>query len=234
MGETGSKRRSARGGYMKIFLVNPPCLNTRVTDDDAMAVPMGLYYIGAFLMENGFDVTVLNLAENPAFQTLLMEKFQRERPVMVGFSVLNASRHGAIKVAAELKKAVPDVKIVFGGPCATFLASHLFSASPDLDFIVRGEGEITFLELARHVQGSGKSLPEQIKGVVFRKNGGIKETAPREQIKDLDMLPHPGKYFSFQHISLSRGCPGRCTFCGSPAFWGRSKGPVPFSGVVCG
>lgn len=38
---------------------------------------------------------------------------------------------------------------------------------------------------------------------------------------DLDRLPMPSEYFKFQHIISSRGCPGSCTFCGSPKFWGH-------------
>ena len=39
-------------------------------------------------------------------------------------------------------------------------------------------------------------------------------------IQNLDELPNPAKYFDYQHVSSTRGCPGKCTFCGSPQFWG--------------
>ncbi len=211
---------------MKIFLVNPPCLNERVTDDDALAVPMGLYYIGACLLENGFDVSLINLADKNPPRDFLLERFRAEKPSLIGFSVLNASRHAAMEAAGAIKNIDPHVKIVFGGPCPTFLASHLFSACPDLDYIVKGEGELTFLELVRHVQAEEDEkdmMPDHIKGLLFQKNGILSDTGDQDQIKDIDTLPHPARYFGFQHVSLSRGCPGRCTFCGSPAFWGAGK-----------
>jgi anaerobic magnesium-protoporphyrin IX monomethyl ester cyclase len=40
-------------------------------------------------------------------------------------------------------------------------------------------------------------------------------------VRDLDAFPNPARYFDFQHVSLTRGCPADCTFCGSPDFWGR-------------
>ncbi|MBU8850200.1 MAG: radical SAM protein, partial [Desulfobacterales bacterium] len=51
----------------------------------------------------------------------------------------------------------------------------------------------------------------------------IVRTAPRQPIKALDTLVHPSKYFIYQHLAMSRGCPGKCTFCGSPKFWGNQK-----------
>ncbi|MBW2144367.1 MAG: radical SAM protein, partial [Deltaproteobacteria bacterium] len=45
-------------------------------------------------------------------------------------------------------------------------------------------------------------------------------TKNAETIHDLDKLPNPARYFSYQHVAATRGCPGKCTFCGSPRFWG--------------
>lgn len=208
---------------MTIFLVNPVCLDPRVTDEDALSVPMGLFYIGALLKENLIDVRVINLAVESDPLGYLKSMIVKFRPEIIGFTILNATRFSAIAGAKLAKGIDPGITIVFGGPGATFLVDHLFSVLPDLDFIVKGEGETTFLQLVRHIEGGKKSLPLKVRGLVFRDGKNLVHTPDQEQIKDLDLLPMPGRYFDLQHVSLSRGCPGMCTFCGSPRFWKGSR-----------
>ena len=92
---------------------------------------------------------------------------------------------------------------------------------PEIDFIVRSEGEQTFLELANTLSGINSKPLEEIHGLIFRKNSRITATPDREFIKDIDNLPNPARHFTFQHVASSRGCPWNCTFCGSPVFWKR-------------
>jgi len=208
---------------IKILLVNPSCLDERISSEDAQVVPMGLYYIGALLIKNRFDVQILNLAQqDPDPLSVFEQTVKNWNPDIIGFSVSNPNRWNAIQAAGLAKKENPNVKIVFGGPCATFLDDHLFDACPELDFIVRGEGEYSFLELIKAIAENEEPRLDKIKGLVFRQNGALFKTCQREPVHDLDSLPHPSDSFTFQHISMSRGCPGKCTFCGSPKFWGKS------------
>lgn len=206
----------------KILLVNPACLDSRISEEDARIVPIGLYYIGALLMENGFKVSIINLADTgddpvEVFKTIVTS----QQPDIIGFSVINPNRWNAMECARAARKIRPDITIVFGGPAPTFLADHLFTACPDIDFIVTGEGEITFLELAEALENRCDASFEQINGLVFKQNDTFFRTLPRDPIAEPDTLVHPSKYFAYQHLSLSRGCPGKCTFCGSPKFWGN-------------
>jgi len=207
---------------LNIFLVNPSLLDSRADEYDAFSVPTGLYYIGAFLTKHGFDVEIVNLAIQKQPVAYLKDLLKKKNPGIVAFSVLNANRFSAFEAAEETKKFNKDIKIVFGGPCATFLPEHLFETLSQLDYIVSGEGEFTFLELAEIIKTNSFDQIEKIKGIFYRKDNKIVKTEDRELIADLDILPNPAQYFEFQHLSLSRGCPGNCNFCGSPKFWGKS------------
>ena len=208
---------------MKIFLVNPYLLDFRSDEYDTFSVPTGLYYIGALLKKNGFNVEIVNLAQQKQPLVYLKDRLQKEKPGLVGFSVLNANRFAAFESAIQVKELNPEAKVVFGGPCATFLSEHLFKALPELDYIVPGEGEFTFLEIAEKIKSGSVDFPKTIKGPLYRQGSKIIKTETRELIDDLDILPNPAQFFEFQHLSLSRGCPGNCNFCGSPKFWGKGK-----------
>ncbi|WP_299978922.1 radical SAM protein [Desulfobacula sp.] len=208
----------------KILLVNPVCLDARLLGEDASIVPIGLYYIGALLIENSFETKIINLADIKGDPVKAFKKLvTTEQPDVIGFSVINPNRWNAMECAKAAKQIKPDITIVFGGPAPTFLARHLLTACPDIDFIVTGEGEITFLELVTELNNRIDGSFKNINGLIFKKNDGIVQTAPRQPIKALDTLVHPSKYFIYQHLAMSRGCPGKCTFCGSPKFWGNQK-----------
>jgi radical SAM superfamily enzyme YgiQ (UPF0313 family) len=120
-----------------------------------------------------------------------------------------------------VKKVNPKATVVFGGVGATFLWEHFLTHFPEIDYVIRGEGEHSFLELIRFLENKKGKRPAQIDGLAFRKKGKPIKTKDREQLADLDSLPMPAHHFAFQHISLTRGCPEGCTFCGSPALWKR-------------
>jgi len=206
---------------MKILLIYPYWLEERSNTEDVIVPPIGIYYVGAVLKENNYDVEILNwcrINETPEkISAILIEK----KPDVIGFSILQANRWGGIEIAKIAKQIDPDVKIVFGGVSATFLWKHFLTHFPEIDYVVMGEGEYTFLHLIRCIEKKEDEHIGNIRGIAFKKDGKVIRTKPAEYIQDLDQLPVPAKYFEYQHLSLTRGCPGKCTFCGSPKFWGR-------------
>ncbi len=205
---------------MKVLLIYSYPIEKRVYyEEDIQVPPIGIYYIGAILKDNGYNVDILNWYKEENIKHI--EHILREKnPDIIGFSVLNANRWSSIEIAGIAKKINPYVKIVFGGPGATFLYKHILKNFPIIDYIVMGEGEYTFLELTQSIEMERKDL-SHIKGIAFRKKDNIILTKKRELISDLDSLPIPAKYFTYQHVCSSRGCPWNCLFCGSPMFWGR-------------
>ena len=180
---------------------------------------MGLYYVGAVLKEAGYDVEVLNWHNIHKTPEKVYDTLTEKQADIIGFSVLNANRWGAIEIAQIAKDLNPETKIVLGGVAATFLWKHFLKHFSQIDFVVLGEGEYAFLNLVKTIErGKTKNL-KNIKGIAFRKNGKVTKTPNPRPIQNLDELPIPAKYFLYQHVSFSRGCPWRCTFCGSPKFW---------------
>lgn len=206
---------------MKILLVYPYFIDKRINEEDVSAIPMGLYYVGAMLRANGYAVDILNGHNLGRAPHRIYQVLGDKQPDVVGFSILHANRWGGIDIARMVKKVNPKATVVFGGVGATFLWEHFLTHFPEIDYVVRGEGEHSFLELIRFLENKKGKRPAQIDGLAFRKKGKPIKTKDREQLADLDSLPMPAHHFAFQHISLTRGCPEGCTFCGSPALWKR-------------
>ncbi len=205
---------------MKVLLIYPYPIEKRVYyPEDIQVPPIGMYYIGALLVENGYEVEILNLCEER--DPVVIEKLLKEKkPDIIGFSVLNANRLGAVEIANIAKRINPKVKVIFGGVGATFLYHHLLKNFDCIDYIVIGEGEYTFLELIRSLESNEKDL-SKIKGIAYKRDDEIIKTEEREFISNLNELPIPSKYFKYRHLCSSRGCPWNCVFCGSPKLWKR-------------
>ena len=206
---------------MKILLIYPYCIEGRIHEEEISIMPMGIYFVGAVLMENGYDVEILNWYNINKTPGKIEEILRYKKPDIIGFSILHANRWGGIEIAAIAKKIDPGVKVIFGGIGATFLSKHLLTHFANIDFIVLKEGEYIFLNLVRLIEKNEYDNLKNIKGICFKQGGKIIKTESPLPVKDIDDLPVPAKYFTYQHVALTRGCPGNCTFCGSPQFWGQ-------------
>jgi anaerobic magnesium-protoporphyrin IX monomethyl ester cyclase len=206
---------------LKILLIYPNCLEDRLHAEDARVVPMGLYYIGAILKENRHDVEILNWHDINKTPHKIEEILKEKKPDVIGVSIVHANRWGGIDVARIAKRVLSEVKIVFGGIGTTFLWKHLLKHFTVIDYAILGEGEYSFLNLIQCIEDGNYNGIKDIKGIAFRLGKKCFKTSDPEVIQDLDRLPMPAKYFEFQHLSSSRGCPANCTFCGSPKFWGH-------------
>lgn len=206
---------------MKILLIYPHFLVERIHEEEISVPPIGVYSVAALLRENGYAVEVLNWSRIGKDLRECRRLLKEKKPAVIGLSLLQANRWGGIEIARTAKELYPETKIVCGGVGTHFLWEHLLTHFPEIDYAVLGEGEFSLLNLIRHLESTPESLPEEIPGLVFRKEGRPFRTALPHPIPDLDRLPDPAQYFTFQHVISSRGCAWDCTFCGSPRFWGR-------------
>jgi radical SAM superfamily enzyme YgiQ (UPF0313 family) len=185
--------------------------------------PMGLGYIQAMLRSRGFPCRLANLSGLP--KKRIAEYLRDQGPSLVGISMFTFNRARARDLVDVAREVCPGAALVAGGPHATATPGDVFGDCPGLDAIVKGEGETPMLEMARLMLRGGdwRGAPS----LVFRDGA---ETTPAAPIADLDSIGLPAEHFEADffddtaqlgYISTSRGCPSDCSFCGTPAFWGR-------------
>jgi anaerobic magnesium-protoporphyrin IX monomethyl ester cyclase len=133
---------------MKILLIYPYFLEERIHKEDIGAVPIGLFYVGAVLKDNHYDVDILNWHDIGKSPEKIKETIESKNPDIIGMSVVHANRWGGIDIAGIAKKINPEIKIVFGGIGATFLYEHLLTHFREIDFCVLGEGSMPFCSLS--------------------------------------------------------------------------------------
>jgi len=206
---------------MKILLAYPYFLEKRIHEEDVRVPPIGLYYVAAALREAGHAVTLANLHDHKERPDDIRRLLSEEKPRVLGLSILHANRWGGIEIARIARGLDSSVTVAAGGAGASFLWQLLLERFEEIDYAVLGEGEHTFVELVRHLETGDRKRAETVAGVAFRRNGKAVCNAPAAVETDLDRLPDPARYYTFQHVVSSRGCPSNCRFCGSPRLWHR-------------
>jgi anaerobic magnesium-protoporphyrin IX monomethyl ester cyclase len=237
-----SKMAQFKGRFVeKVVLVAPPMKPEQVWGELADWAdnypPLGLCYIGAYLRENGYDVTIIDAEALRYSIAQTVECIGDQKPDIVGFNCKTLWVNNAHRVAQALKDRLPDVPIVAGGHHPTALPERTLKEFPCFDILVLGEGEVTFYELLQALNND-KDIT-QVNGLAFKADGTPYFTPPRERIKNLDELPMPAfdlipslethypasliyaiKEASFP-LMTSRGCPSQCTFCDRSVFRNR-------------
>jgi anaerobic magnesium-protoporphyrin IX monomethyl ester cyclase len=137
-------------------------------------------------------------------------------PQVVAMPVLCWTAPHVYKVAALVKAALPETRVVLGGPEVGPIAGQVLEEDPAVDAVVRGEGEIAFADVLHSYARGGD--PAGIAGVTARSGSRIVEGPEREPIADLDSLPSPypatgSRTDGSAYVETYRGCPHRCAYC---------------------
>ncbi len=211
---------------MKILLVAPPFkkINPNVLETYP---PLGILCLSSFLKSKGIQVKMLDLTALSNPYKKLAEEITCYKPKVVGIGSIIASYTGTIKSAELVKKTNKNIKVVVGGIYSTFNDEFILKNHPDIDFIVRGEGEITLYQLLISI--NDHHLLPKIAGLSYIRNGKLIKTRDQSLIKDLSKLPLPD-YDSLKTMPIyqkknkflvvsSRGCVFNCTFCSTSNYW---------------
>jgi anaerobic magnesium-protoporphyrin IX monomethyl ester cyclase len=213
----------------KLILVNPPFLKGSFRHQ--LYIPMGLAYLAAFLEAKGHEVKVIDCLALDIDHEKLKSEISSYAPDIVGITSIAPLTRSALLAAKTAKEAFPDVTVVLGGPHATFTDEQVVTEEAAVDFVVRGEGELTLLELAENLHDPTKL--NSVEGITFRKNKQAIRTPNRPFIQDLDNLPKPAyDHFELDRYRLfgkkllpiitSRGCPFQCAFCVATRMFGKA------------
>ncbi len=201
---------------MKIALIAPP-----YPLEEVPAPPLGLTYIAAVCEATGAEVIILDYIVRGYSESKLKQELNAFGPDIVGTNSVTMNFKQAAGILRTVKQSNPHIITLMGGPHVSFDSENTLILYPEIDIIVRGEGEATLRELLAVIHDLGKW--HTIPGIVFQDKGQIRMTDPRPFIQDLDALPLPARHLlpmaRYQalgypvSIITSRGCPNHCIFC---------------------
>jgi len=216
---------------MKVLLIAMP--DTTSCFDHIMEVPsLGVCSIAGNLED--CEVKVLDLILHKKHITRLIEEILRDfDPDVVGLSAMSFQYDSARRIAAICKRAKEEVLTALGGYHASLMYKEIGESEDSklFDFIVRGEGEVTFNQLV-HELASGKNNFTRIPGLSFKEKGSFHHNLPAPLL-DLEQIKLPNRdcrifdHFTFMKkkfdcAETSRGCTLPCNFCSITKMYGRS------------
>lgn len=217
----------------KILLITPP-YHSGVVESAGVWMNIAFVYIAGSLRAAGYDPVIYDAMSLWHTYDDIRKRIEMERPDVVATTAFTAEIVDALKVLRLAKEINPDIVTVIGNVHPTFCYEELLSARDNpVDYIVRGEGEVTMVELLNALSAGGDV--SKVKGMAYRDaSRRIVVTPERGFIQDLDSLPlawdlvdwpiytyKPMAGSVLAMVSSSRGCSQQCSFCSQQLFWQR-------------
>jgi radical SAM superfamily enzyme YgiQ (UPF0313 family) len=224
---------------MKVMLINPPrykgffvvreerCAGMSPT---SLIPPLGLAYTTSYLKKKGHEVNLIDANGNDFDLDYIKKQIKSFSPDLIILKASPATMRPDLETARIAKKINPRIKTALDDSIVgATLSKEILKIFPYLDMIIRGEPELTSLNICNSLEKK-KSL-KQVRGIAFREHNKIFVTKEGERVQDLDELPFPAydflpmsKYFSVSFakkspwtiMMSSRGCPFSCIYCCHP------------------
>jgi anaerobic magnesium-protoporphyrin IX monomethyl ester cyclase len=191
--------------------------------------PLGTISIHRWLKEKGYDVDFIDTQFGDYDEEGIKSILRENQYNLIGLPVFTPTANYVFETAKLIRTVLPDCIIVYGGVHVTDCAAQSLEESPECDFIIRREGELTLVELMETLKRDVTDF-SHIDGLTWRKaDDTIVLNPDRDLLPELDALPlgffgdldltryvpHPTQYVQLPTYSVvtQRGCPYPCTFC---------------------
>ncbi|HTC48541.1 MAG TPA: radical SAM protein [Candidatus Aquilonibacter sp.] len=210
-------------GANKVVLFYPPY------DGPPLGAPLSLLCLASPLLQAGFEVKLVDNLLCPDYEKTILA--ETEDALCLGISVLTGPHIGsAIRISQAVKKLRPNLPIVFGGWHAS-LATQQTLREPFVDAVIRGQGELTLLELAQRI-AKGEEW-HGVRGLSFKDRDGKIVNEPERPVANVNDLPAPAYHLAdpgiYANVSGTRqlaytssvGCPYQCNYCTDMVFYKR-------------
>jgi anaerobic magnesium-protoporphyrin IX monomethyl ester cyclase len=198
-------------------------------DGPPLGAPLSLLCLASPLLLAGFEVKLVDNLLFPDYEKTILR--ESEDALLLGISAFTGPHIGAaVRISKAVKKLYPTLPIVFGGWHAS-LATHQTLLEPFVDAIVRGQGELTLLELAQRI--ASKQDWHGIRGLSFKDQDGKIIHESERPVADINSLPAPAYHLAEPGIyagadgvrqlayTSSVGCPYQCNYCTDQVFYKR-------------
>lgn len=226
-----------------ICLINPFITSVErygkeIGDIGGHQMPLGIYYLAAALLQDGEKAEVIDAEALKLVHEDLAAKLKQSPPALIGITSTTVAFRNARSLAELLRRELPGVPIVIGGPHMTAMPEPTMRTGA-FDYGIVREGEKAFSDLAAFLLHGRGSLSE-ISNLWYTRDGVLTPPAKLEYIADIDTIPFPARQLcgdigmyrppvgAFKRepvmsIITSRGCPYQCMFCDNNTFGRKTR-----------
>lgn len=182
---------------------------------------LALRYLKAYSQDEFPDIELIEYSIKEPILSLLSDLYKRN-PDVIGFSCYIWNIEETLELVQLIKKVMPDVSVVLGGPEVSYDIKYWLERVKEIDYIVYGEGEQTFYQLLKVLKEKGNV--SEVNGLAYKIEGNFVMTPPQKKL-DLNNIPSPYRdeediaslKDKIVYFEASRGCPFSCAYCLSSA-----------------
>jgi len=221
-----------------LLFVEPP-RNYWFVMGEYLPPPSSLLILAAYIERElpGLDIDIVDCQADGLHWKGLEKYIESANPSIILTSGFTTNAYSCVRTCEIAKTVNEDITTIVGGIHFSFTSEESLRNYPEIDYIVRGEGEQTVVELIKTLQNKGKI--SDVQGISYRKDNNIIHNPPRPFIENLDTLPYPAYHLVEKHLKRyhftmmagrntrfmifegARGCDHQCSFCTQWNHWGN-------------
>jgi len=228
---------------VKIALVQPPRPQAKGVEAEGhweLTRPLSLFYLAASIAhKTDYETIIIDFESKKYAGESLRDVFEVCNADIFAITATTYTRFEAIKIAKIVKSLRPESVVVVGGVHFMYCPEDTLRKVPEIDVVVRGEGEVSLVKLAEAIN-EGNGL-DTIRGISYRRDGKIVHNPEQDTFEDLDSVPvytnfegdeYPEYVFVYPErlraisVMATRGCPNNCIFCSKGGMKYRLRDPL--------